>query len=147
LGVEGHVNQKTISRDVERIGDIYKTMKDLKTIKNKVEPWIFVAISKNCIDGKSWDYMMADVVNSLEYVPEGVKRFVIPAGKYAVFKIKPKLSFLWGYTIGMTKRYVYTKWFKESAFIHENSFLDDFEYHDYRSIITNPEIDLYVPVK
>ena len=147
IGVSTRTGMKTIFKDAARLGQEYKQIKDANLIRNKKEPWGFVAVSKDFQGEESWEYLMGDVVDCLDFVPEGCKSFEIPAMTYAVFPIRPKSKFAWGLTIGLTKKYIYTEWLPNSKYEPDHSILGDFEYHDQRSLAKHPEIDLYVAVK
>jgi AraC family transcriptional regulator len=147
IGVSTRTGMKTIFKDAAKLGQEYRKIKGQNLIKNKMEPWGFVAISKDFQGTESWEYLMGDVVTSLDSVPPGLKSFEIPAMTYAVFPIRPKSKFAWGITIGLTKKYIYTEWLPKSRYEADNSNLGDFEYHDERSLARKPEIDLYVAIK
>jgi AraC family transcriptional regulator len=147
IGVSMRTSMRSIYKDASRLGQEYRRAGELDLVKNKKEPWEFVAISKDFEGQESWEYLMGDVVNSLDVVPHGMKPFEIPAATYAVFPIRPKSKFAWGIAIGLTKKYVFTEWFPACPYEHDGSALGDFEYHDRRSLGRRPEIDLYVPVK
>ena len=138
---------KTIFKDAANLGQKYKQVKEQGLIQNKKAPWGFVAISKNFQGMESWDYLMGDVVNTLDQVPAGLECFEIPPSTYAVFPIRPKSKFSWGITIGQTKKYIYTEWLPNSNYEADPSILGDFEYHDERSLAQKPVIDLYVAIK
>jgi predicted transcriptional regulator YdeE len=147
IGVSTRTGMKTIFKDAAKLGKKYKEIKDQGLIQNKKVPWGFVAISKNFQGTESWDYLIGDVVDTLEYVPAGLECFEIPASNYAVFPIRPKGKFSWGITIGRTKKYIYTEWLPHSKYEADPRILGDFEYHDERSLAKKPEIDLYVAIK
>ena len=147
IGVSTRTGMKTIFKDAANLGKKYKEIKDQGLIQNKKVPWGFVAISKNFQGTESWDYLMGDVVDTLDHVPAGLECFEIPASAYAVFPIRPKSKFSWGITIGRTKKYVYTEWLPNSKYEADPRILGDFEYHDERSLAKKPEIDLYVAIK
>ncbi|HSB01623.1 MAG TPA: GyrI-like domain-containing protein [Anaerolineales bacterium] len=147
IGVSMRTGMKTIFKDAPKLGQEYKKVKDANLIKNKKEPWGFVAISRDFQGTESWEYLMGDVVTCLDVVPEGLKSFEIPPMTCAVFPICPKSKLAWGITIGLTKKYIFTEWLPNSKYEAESSILGDFEYHDERSLAKNPEIDLYIAIK
>jgi predicted transcriptional regulator YdeE len=147
IGVSTRTGMKTIFQDAANLGQKYKQVKDQGLIQNKKVPWAFVAISKNFQGTESWDYLMGDIVNTLDHVPAGLECFEIPVSTYAVFPIRPKSKFSWGITIGRTKKYIYTEWLPNSNYEADPSILGDFEYHDERSLAKKPVIDLYVAIK
>jgi predicted transcriptional regulator YdeE len=81
IGVSTRTGMKTIFKDAAGLGQKYKQVKDQGLIPNKKAPWAFVAISKNFQGTESWDYLMGDVVNTLDHVPAGLECFEIPASK------------------------------------------------------------------
>jgi len=147
VGVSTRTGMKTIFRDAARLGQEYKRVKDANLIPNKKQPWGFVAVSRDFHGMESWEYLMGDVVDCFDCVPEGLKSFEIPAMTCAVFPIRPKNKYMWGPAIGLTKKYIFNEWLPNSNYEADNSILGDFEYHDERSLGPNPEIDLYVAVK
>jgi predicted transcriptional regulator YdeE len=147
IGVSTRTGMKTIFKDAATLGQKYKQVKDQGLIENKKAPWGFVAISKNFQGTESWDYLIGDVVNTLDHVPAGLECFEIPPSTYAVFPICPKSKFSWGITIGRTKKYIYTEWLPPSKYEADPCIVGDFEYHDERSLAKKPEIDLYVAIK
>jgi predicted transcriptional regulator YdeE len=147
IGVSTRTGMKTIFKDAAKLGNKYKEIKDQGLIQNKKVPWGFVAISKNFQGTESWDYLMGDVVDTLDHAPAGLECFEIPASNYAVFPIRPKSKFSWGITIAQTKKYIYTEWLPNSKYEADPRILGDFEYHDERSLAKKPEIDLYVAIK
>jgi predicted transcriptional regulator YdeE len=147
VGIATRTGMKTIFKDAARLGQEYKKIKDANLIRNKKEPWGFVAVSKDFQGMESWEYLMGDVVTCLDFVPEGLQSFEIPPLTYAVFPIRPKSKFSWGITIGLTKKYIFRDWLPNSKYEADNSILGDFEYHDERSLGRNPEIDLYIAIQ
>lgn len=147
IGISTRTGMKTIFKDAANLGQKYKQLKDQGLIQNKKAPWGFVAISKNFQGMESWDYLIGDVVNTLDNVPAGLESFEIPATTYAVFPIRPKSKFSWGIAIGRMKKYIYTEWLPGSKYEADPCILGDFEYHDERSLQKKPEIDLYVAIK
>lgn len=147
-GVSINTSMKTIFKDAATLGKRYKSVKERNIVRHKTSPWAFVAISKNFTNGgENWEYLMGDVVDSFIDQPEELTDFEIPAGTYAVFKISPRFSFLWGPAIGLTKKFIYTEWLPGSGYEPDNAVIGDFEYHDERSLGKKPMIELYVAIK
>ena len=146
MGLSVKTNVKTVFRDIPSIGKKYKKYKDKKGIPNRKEPWNFVAVSKDYNEETgTWEYTLGDVVTSFDAVPKELVSFEIPAGMYAVFPVRPKNLFVWGFTIAKTKDYVLESWSPKSKYELTGI---DFEYHDERSTRKkNPEIDLYFAIK
>ncbi len=147
IGISTRTGMKTVFSDVPRLGKEYQALKEMNTIPNKKSPWAFVAISKDFREDGSWEYLMGDVVTTLDSVPPGLKSFEIPRQRFAVFPIRPKSRVAWGIEIGRTKKYVYADWLPSSPFDADTAVLGDFEFHDERSTSDHPEIDLYVSIK
>jgi predicted transcriptional regulator YdeE len=148
VGVAIQTSDKTIASDAVKIGKIYKQIKNSNIVKNKNEPWAFAAVSRNFSNnGSNWEYVIGDVVDSFSSQPENLIKFEIPSGTYAVFPIKPKFGFLWGLTIGLTKKYIYTEWLPKSNYSLDSGIVGDFEFHDERSLSKKPMIELYVSLK
>jgi predicted transcriptional regulator YdeE len=145
VGLSIKTDMKNIYKDAAKLGKAYTNFKKMHSIPNIKEPWAFVAYSKDFNEEtKSWEYIMGDVVTNPGSIPEGLKGYEIPSGKYAVFSIKAKFKFLWGMEIGRMKRYIFTKWLPTSSYKATGS---DFEYHDERSTGKNPGIDLYLAIE
>ena len=148
IGVSVRTGMRTIYKDAAALGKKYRRIKDSGLIRNKKDPWAFVAVSRDFTEDNSrWEYLMGDVVTTLENVPPGLIAFEIPAQTYAVFTMRSKFGFLWGPTIGLTKKYIFTEWLPNSRYLADNRIVGDFEYHDERSLSRTPSIDLYVCVR
>ena len=148
IGVSMRTSLKTIYKDAVTLGKEYRKIKKQNLVQNKRIPWAFVAISKDFSDdNSSWEYLIGDVVTTFDNIPKGLKAFEIPVKTYAIFTIRPKFNFLWGPTIGMTKKYIFTEWLPKSDYQSDSDILGDFEYHDERSISKKPSIDLYITIK
>lgn len=147
MGVKIRTNEKDIYRDAAELGKRYAEVKKSGIIQHKREPWAFVAVSKGYGEESGWDYLMGDVVTEIANPPQGLIAFEIPAGTYAKFTLQPRTVFLWGPAMGLMKKFIYSEWLPSSGFELDGRFVDDFEYHDQRSLGKNPQIDLYVAVK
>ena len=147
IGISTRTDMKSVYSDVPKLGKEYQALKEKGAIPNNKEPWAFVAISKDFRDDGTWEYLMGDVVTTLDTIPPGLQSFEIPATTFAVFPIRPKSSFAWGIEIGRTKKYIFTEWLPTSGYEPDPTILGDFEYHDERSVTDNPEVALYVAVK
>jgi predicted transcriptional regulator YdeE len=144
-GISIKTDVKKIYKDASRLGKEYTNFKNLNKIPNLKEPWAFVAYSKDFDEEtKTWEYIMGDVVNNLDSIPEGLNSYEIPAKTYAIFSIKTKFKFLWGLEIARTKKYIFSSWLQNSNYKSTGC---DFEYHDERSLGKNPSIDLYVEIE
>lgn len=66
-------------------------------------------------------------------------------GTYEVFTVRPEARFLWGDTMGRMKRYTHNEGLSLSTYENAGT-IDDFEYHDERSVSRHPEVDLYVAI-
>jgi AraC family transcriptional regulator len=149
LGLSMETSAKTIARDVPRLGRRFEGYKRGHGLPNKKEPWGFAAVSRGYDEETgAFTYIMGDVVTSLEQVPEGLVGFEIPTGTYAVFPVRPKNKFGWGIGISAVKGYAYREWLPDSGYEAAGGAVDDFEYHDERSVRKgNPEIDLYIAIR
>jgi predicted transcriptional regulator YdeE len=145
VGLSVKTDDKKIYKDAAQLGKNYSQFKKNHDIPNLKEPWAFVAYSRDFDEKtRSWEYIMGDVVTSMDSVPEGLNGYKIEPGKYAIFQIKAKFGFLWGLEIGRMKKYIFTEWVPKSKYTATGS---DFEYHDERSTGKNPSIDLYVAIR
>ncbi len=148
VGMEVETDLRRIYRDVPGLGRRYQEFKRRHTIPDKKTPWGFAAVTWGHDEATgAMTYMMGDMVNSLEAVPEGLRGFTIPAIKYAIFPIRPRNRCGWPFAIADVKRYAYTVWLPRSGY-EPAGVIDDFEYHDERSTRPKqPEVDLYVAVR
>lgn len=146
VGLSVKTSVKTVFRDIPGVGKKYKNYKDKNGIPHRKEPWSFVAVSKDYKEETgTWEYILGDVVTNFDKVPKELISFEIPVGIYAVFPVRPKNIFVWGFTIAKTKDYVLETWSPKSKYELTGI---DFEYHDERSTRKkNPEIDLYFAIK
>ena len=145
VGLAIHTDVRRVYRDAAMLGHEYSRYKENHPIPSLREPWAFVAYSKDFDEEtKSWQYIMGDVVTSLDSVPAGLSGYEIPASTYAVFPIRPRFKFLWGLQIARTKRHVFSKWLPNSGYESTGC---DFEYHDERSLGKRPSINLYVAIR
>ncbi len=148
VGMSVDTNIKSVYRDIPALGKQFANYKRTHEIHSKKLPWGFAAVSKGFNEEKgTFTYFMGDQVTTLEKVPEGLKAFEIPIGKYAVFPIRPKNRLGWPVAIASAKRHIYMTWLPNSIYT-QAGVIDDFEYHDERSLRKpDPEIDLYVAIK
>ncbi|MBN1999656.1 effector binding domain-containing protein [candidate division KSB1 bacterium] len=145
VGLSIKTDVKSIYKDAGKLGKEYTHYKETNKIPNLKEPWAFVAYSKDFNEEtKSWEYIMGDVVTSLDSIPAGLNGYDIPSGMYAIFTIRAKFKFLWGLEIGRMKRYIFSIWLPESIYKSKGY---EFEYHDEKSTGKNPSIDLYVAIE
>ena len=146
MGVDTTISK--VARDVARLGKQYERYKKNTEIPDLKTPWGFAAVSTGYDpQAQTFHYFMGDVVTRFEYSSPGLKPFEIPAGTYAVFAVRPKNKLGWPVAIAATKRLAYQDWLPGSAYEPAGGAVDDFEYHDERSVSKNPEIDLYVAIK
>ncbi|MBN1888575.1 MAG: effector binding domain-containing protein [Thermoflexales bacterium] len=147
VGMAIDTDIRNIYRDVPRVGKQFAQYKRDHVIPHKKQPWAFAAVSKDFdAEKKTFTYIIGDVVTSLQDVPPGLIAFEIPPITYAVFPVRPKNSLGWGIGIPAVKQYAYTGWLPGSGY-EAAGIVDDFEYHDERSVSKNPEIDLYIAIR
>ncbi len=147
VGMAINTDVRSIYRDVPRVGKQFAQYKRENVIPHKKQPWAFAAVSKDFDpEKKTFTYIIGDAVASLQDVPPGLIAFEIPALTYAIFPIRPKNRFGWAIGIAAVKQYAYTSWMPSSGY-EPAGIIDDFEYHDERSVSKNPEIDLYVAIR
>lgn len=147
IGVSERTNENTIFKDARELGKRYDLIKKSGVIPHKRDPWAFAALSRDYRDDGSWEYLMGDVVTSLDTIPTGLSECEIPAGLYARFAIQPRFAFLWGPALGLTKKFIFSEWLPTSGYELDGSVVGDFEYHDQRSLGKNAEIELYVSIR
>ena len=147
IGVSIRTDEKKIFQDSQTLGKAYAKVKKAGVIRNKKEPWAFVAISKDFRPDGSWDYLMGDVVTETAFVPEGLTSFEIPARKYARFILQPRSVLVWGIAMGLLKGYIYAEWLPNSRYEADAGVIGDFEFHDERSKGRKPSIELYVSIR
>ena len=122
-------NDKTVSKDIKEL-----SIKYYDIIKEKpVIPYYILCKNYN---EKTKDF---DMFIGSKYENVIFEQHIIPKGKYAKVKIKPKFGFLWGISIGGAKRYFYVKWLKNNKFKPLNM---EYEYHTEKSISKDPSIEI-----
>ena len=147
IGLSIKTSDRSIRKDILKSGRRFNELKRRNAIPYAERPRVFIAVTKD-YDPKTgeMEYCMGDVVTQIsEKIPDGLYHYQVPAGTYAVFTVRPKARFLWGYTMGRMKRYIYDEWLPRSTYENART-IDDFEYHDERSVSRHPEIDLYVAI-
>ncbi|MGI5902522.1 MAG: GyrI-like domain-containing protein [Desulfitobacteriia bacterium] len=137
---------KTVFKDIPRLGEKFHLYKQAKGIPNQTEPKIFVVLSRN-FDKKnqSWECVMANMVKDFEQVPDDLNPYKIPAGKYAIFTVRPKYKPFEGLTIKRTKDYITKEWVKNSGY--ELTGLDFEYYNESEMDKRRPEVKLYYGIK
>jgi AraC family transcriptional regulator len=140
VGPTMRTSAKTVFRDVPRLLARYLDHKKRFGIPNLKEPWAFIARGDGFDPATvSWDYTAGDAVTVQDPVPEGMVAFGMPAGTYAVFRVRPKLRFLLGWAIAATKRHAIQEWFPRSGYELAGA---DFEYND-ADVPGSVGVDLY----
>jgi len=148
IGMAVETDAERAYRDISQLGKRFEKYKRENEIPNRKQPWGFAAVSRDFDEKtRTFSYMIGDVVVSLEEIPADLTGFEIPAGKYAVFPVRPRNRFGWGIAIVNVKEYAYTVWLPDSEYEPAGT-IDDFEYHNERSMRKrDPEIDLYVAIE
>lgn len=145
VGLMMTTSMKGIYKDVPNILKRYMALKEKHGIPQQRLPWEYVSLSKNFSGDKTWEYFTGHVVDRPEAIPEAFASFKIPAGKYAVFSVRPKFKFMLGVAIGKTKKFIYKDWLPASGFEFAGH---EFEYNNEKMFNENPHyIDLYIAVK
>jgi predicted transcriptional regulator YdeE len=145
LGLSIRTTDKTVYKDLPHLYEKYMRLKDEGKIKNIKEPWEYVSLSNNYSGSKSWDYYTGYVVTGYEEDRNELIRFSVPAGTYAIFEIRSKSKFLFGFKMGRMKQYIYTKWLPQSGYEFTNC---DYEYNNAEMHQKSPyDIDLYIGIK
>jgi AraC family transcriptional regulator len=113
----------------------------VREIQNIVDDRVAYGISVNMDESTGeFDYVAGFEVSASEEIPEGMVRFEVPGGKYAVSATTlPK--------IGETFHNAYHTWLPESGYQAAGG--PELEVYDERfdSEDPNSEFDLYIPVK
>jgi AraC family transcriptional regulator len=113
----------------------------VREIKNIADDRAAYGISANMDESTGeFDYVAGFEVSTSEEIPEGMVRFEVPGGKYAVCSTTlPK--------IGETFHNTYHTWLPESGYQPTGG--PEFELYDERFDPQDPssEFDLYIPVK
>ena len=89
-------------------------------------------------------YIVANEIEVIDKVPEGMIIEKIPAQKYAVFTYIGKLN-----NIGKAYRYIYGDWLPNNTRYERMPFAPEFEYYDQRFNLNSDdsELDLYIPIQ
>jgi predicted transcriptional regulator YdeE len=144
MGIQ--TSDRTIARDAAALGRHLAKLKE--SIRNRAEPWRFVAASRDYEQAtRSFFYFTGYVVRDRQAPPAGLSLLTVRPGGYAVFTIRPVLGFLWGPAIGRMKRHVYRDWLSAGPYRAAHRGIDDFELHDERSTGKKPSIELWVAVE
>jgi predicted transcriptional regulator YdeE len=110
-------------------------------IPHMAQPHVAYGISANMDESTGeFDYIAGFEVSGAEDLPEGMVRWDVPAGTYAVFS-----TTLPG--IGETFRHAYHTWMPQAGY--QSTGGPDFEVYDERFDPEDPdsEFDLYIPIK
>jgi predicted transcriptional regulator YdeE len=104
-----------------------------------------VSLSRDFSEDKTWDYLTGHVVSDCSITQDVYIGFEIPAGRYAVFQIRPRFRFLLGLEMVSAKKYIYGKWISGSRYEFSGF---EFEYNNESMYQEKPyNIDLYVGIK
>jgi predicted transcriptional regulator YdeE len=145
VGLSIRTGLKSVYGDLPKAYKRYMSLKEKYGIPGQKLPWEYVSLSKNFDENKTWDYLTGHVVNDIGDIPEAFISFEVPAGKYAVFPIRPGNKLFLGLAIGRVKRYIYNNWLPESKYEFAGC---EFEYNNEKMFSKNPYfIDLYVAVR
>ena len=89
-------------------------------------------------------YIVANEIENVKEVPEGMITETIPAQKYAVFTHIGKIT-----NIGETFQYIYGDWLPNNTRYKRVPFSPEFEYYDQRFSLNSDysELDLYIPIQ
>ena len=143
VGLSARVTPKDIFQKLPKLYQKYLQNKPL--IKHLKTPWDYVSLSSDFDENNTFSYLTGHVVTSHEEQPDFMEKFIVPQGLYAVFSIKCKFGFLFGFKMGQMKRYIYQKWLPTS--IYEFSGIE-FEYNNEEMHKSSPyNIDLYIGIK
>lgn len=144
LGLTMKTGMKSVFQDVTKVLKQYMSYKEKYGIPNQKVPWEYISLSSNFSDDQTWDYFTGHVVNRITESPEQFTAFEVPAGRYAVFSVRPRFKFMLGVAIGKTKKYIYDVWLPKSGYEFAGY---EFEYNDEKMFQEHPHfIDLYIAV-
>lgn len=129
-------NDKTIHKDIKSLSKKYHTAVSMQV--GKVLPYFVLSRNYNK-QSKNFEMFIGSTINK-----SSLENFVLYAGEYAKITIKPKLSFLWGASIGEAKRYFYKNWLSQNPYKALNM---EYEYHTEKSIKKQPTIDIIFAVQ
>lgn len=145
-GLSARTSDKTVFRDLPVLYAKYMKLKDGGALRNLKEPWQYVSLSTDfSSDNSSWTYLTGHVVTKFANASEGVVSFSTPPGKYAVFALRCRSKALFGFRMGMLKRFIYAKWLPASPYEFAGY---EYEYNDESMHALSPyDIDLYVGIR
>lgn len=149
IGVSTKTTTKTFVEDDRILWKEYKLTKEKGLIKNKKEEHSFIAVRKASQEDNSWEYLIGNIVHSLDEIPTGLKAVEIPVNTYAAFHlpIKVKNEIEWASTILKTEKYIFEKWLPKSMFkLDANSPIREIEYHDKRNPDVTRTMIFYIPI-
>jgi len=85
VGLSVKTDDKNIYEDAAQLGKDYSQFKKTHNMPNLKDPWAFLAYSRDFDERtRSWEYIMGNVVTSLDSVPEGLNGYETESGKYAI---------------------------------------------------------------
>ena len=129
-------NDKTQAKDIPALSKKYYEAAG----KDSGEVIPFFVISKG-YDESTKDFQLF-IGGSIEN--ESLETFIIPKGLYGKATVKPKMGFLWGLSIGETKRAFYKEWLPKSRYVALNM---EYECHTEISKGKKPQIELLFAVR
>jgi predicted transcriptional regulator YdeE len=145
-GLSARTSDKTVFRDLPVLYAKYMKLKDGGALRNLKAPWQYVSLNTDfSSDNSSWTYQTGHVVTMFADESEGVVSFSTPPGKYAVFALRCRSKALFGFRMGMLKRFIYAKWLPASPYQFAGY---EYEYNDESMYARSPyDIDLYVGIR
>ena len=135
-GFSEQSNDKTQSKDVPSLSKKY--LATVNKSQGEVIPFFVVSRDYNK-DTKDFQLFVGGLIECA-----GLDTFIIPKGSYVKVTVKPKLGFMWGFSIGEAKRSFYTEWIPKSNYTPMNM---EYEYHTDISKGKNPQIDIFFAIK
>ena len=119
-----------------------KVMKEkmLEQIPNKKDENQYGICADMNEDDKTFAYIIAHEVTSMDDIPDGMISRTIPEAEYALFTVKGQFP----KSIQDAFKYIYKEWFPNSGYKHAGT--PEFEYYDQRCCQEVPEMDIYIPV-
>jgi predicted transcriptional regulator YdeE len=138
-------NPETVYKDLPKVYKRYMALKESGQVKYIKEPWEYVSLSMNFDSSQAWDYYTGYVVGKFDPEANHLVNFKVPKGDYAVFEIRCKSKFFFGWKIGKLKRYIYTKWLPASEYEFTGF---EYEYNNEEMARKSAyDIDLYVGIR
>ena len=137
---------RTTTKDDKNLLDIpefwYKLMDEDKMdeIPNRADPDIYFGICADCGPEGSFSYIVAQEVDMISKIPDGMRALALKDSKYAIFPTKDKTPEI----INKTFDYIFEEWLPNSKY--NRDFGEDFELYTRKNKSMSKSVKIHIPV-